>query len=420
MAQLSDDCFAFGGPLLTIEAALALMAQRVPVLAGHERLLLDQCDGRVLATDLTARVDVPGFDNSAVDGVAVRFEDLAAKGETRLRLAGRIAAGGSALDISAAGCAVRIFTGAPMPTDADTVFMQEDIRFEADRVVLPWGLKPGANRRKAGEDIAAGAPALAAGRRLLPQDLALAAAVGHPHLDVRVRVRVALMSTGNELHDAGMAADASGGAGIADANRPMLAALLRRTGAQVSDLGIVRDDRAELGRRLQAAAAGHDVIVTTGGVSTGDEDHVKAAVETVGSLTFWRLGIKPGRPVAMGVIDGAAFVGLPGNPVAAFVTFAFVLRPLLARLGGEVFEASRGLPVRVGFRYRKKPDRREFVRVTLGEGVDGHLTAFKFAREGAGVITSLTRTHGLLELADDMTLIEPGMDAPFHAYATLM
>jgi molybdopterin molybdotransferase len=294
--------------------------------------------------------------------------------------------------------------------------MQEDVRMDRDRVVLPAGLKPGANRRLAGEDAPAGARVLAPGRRLSPEDLSLLAALGFDAVTVRRRLRVAVFSTGNEICEPGAPLKE---AGIYDANRFLLQALLARLSCAVTDLGILPDDPAILRAALAGAANAHDLIVTSGGVSTGEEDHVKAAVEALGALAFWRLGIKPGRPVALGVVAGAAFIGLPGNPVAVFVTFVHVARALLARLSGEAFEPPIAWPVRAGFGYRKKEGRREYVRVRLGRAADGALEARKHPREGAGVITSLTETDGLAELPEAVTRVELGDAIGFLPYAVL-
>jgi molybdopterin molybdotransferase len=413
MAQLTDDCFAFGGRLMAVEEALALIADRLPVVAGVERVPLGLADGRVAAEDILALNDTPPFANSAVDGYAVRHADLAPERGTTLPVEGRIAAGDPGPHVAQAGCAVRVFTGAAMPAGADTVFMQEDVRLEGGRVTLPPGLARGANMRPAGEDLARGAVAAPAGRRLRPQDLALAAAVGHGDVAVRRRLRVALFSTGNELAEPG--GPLRPGA-VYDSNRLMLAALLGRLGAEVDDLGALRDDRAALAARLTLAAADHDLILTSGGVSTGEEDHVRAAVEEAGRIVFWRIAIKPGRPVAMGVVRGVPFVGLPGNPVAVYVTLLFVVRPLLARLGGAIFEPAPPRPVRAAFAYRKKAGRREFVRVSLAPG---GAEARKFPRDGAGVLTSLTESDGLVELGDDVTRVAEGDLVAFHAHPLL-
>lgn len=417
MAQLTDDCFAFSGPLLPIEEMERLIQERVSPVTGTETVALRDACGRVLAADIVAPLDLPPFDNSAVDGYAVRHADLAAGGDTRLIVSGRVMAGQRQVRALAPREAVRIFTGAPMPQGADTVFMQEDCRAEGDAVVLPAGLKPGANRRLAGEDVKSGSVVLPVGRFLSAADVALVAALGFTAVEVRHRVRVALFSTGDEIVEPGAPRPPSA---LFDANRFLLANLLTRLGAEVTDLGIVADDPAALMRAIGEAAKNHDLVLTSGGVSTGEADHVRMAVEKIGRLVFWRVAIKPGRPVAMGVVAGAAFAGLPGNPVAAFVTFVRVVRPLLLRLGGAQPQPLIPLPVKAAFSYRKKKGRREYVRVALRRAADGGIEAVKHPQEGAGVITSLTQTDGLAELGDDVTEIKPGATVGFLSYASLV
>jgi len=416
MAQLTDDCFAFGGPLLAIEDVERLIDERVTPVPEIETVAVKDSRGRVLASDLMAPIDLPPFDNSAVDGYAVRHADVGASDETILRVVDRLTAGRAAAREIGAGEAIRIFTGAPMPQGADTVFMQEDVRAEGGVVIVPPGLKRGANMRDAGEDVRRGAVALPAGRRLQPQDLSMAAALGLRDLPVRRRVRVAIFSTGDEIVEPGAPLPA---AGLYDANRELLRGLLARLEAEVSDLGILRDDRAKLAARLAEAAHGQDLVLTSGGVSTGEADYVKDAIGAAGSLVFWRVAIKPGRPVAMGVLRGTAFVGLPGNPVAVFVTFARVVRPLLLRLAGANPEPLIALPVKSGFAYRKKKGRREYVRVSLTRLSDGSYEAHKHPQDGAGVISSLTATDGLVEFADDLTEIAKGETIGFLPYSVL-
>jgi molybdopterin molybdotransferase len=418
MAQLSDDCFAFGGPMMSVDEAVGIIAARVAAVKEAETVSLTAADGRVLAADVAAPLPLPPFTNSAVDGYAVRSADLPGSGEGVFPVRGRVQAGSSADAPLAAGQAMRIFTGAPMPVGADTVFMQEDVRVDATGdVVLPAGLKAGANVRPAGEDVPEGAVALRAGRRLRPQDVALAAAFGLTELHVFRRIRVALFSTGDELASPG---SPRAGAQLFDSNRVMLLAMLRRLGCEVADLGILRDEPASLALALKQVAAGHDLILTTGGVSTGEEDHVKAAVESAGSLVLWRMAIKPGRPVAMGVVAGTPFIGLPGNPVASFVTFVHVVRPTVLALAGAMPEHPVALPVRAQFTYRKKIGRREYVRVNLRMGGDGLPEVVKFPREGAGLLSSLVDTDGLVELGESVISVEPGQAVGFLGYASLI
>jgi len=417
MAQLSDDCFAFGGPMMSVDEAVSIIAARVAGIKGVETVSLAEADGRILARDIAAPLPLPPFTNSAVDGYALASRDLPKTTEQAFAVTGRVAAGSSAGKPIASGHAVRIFTGAPMPEGADTVFMQEDVRIEGDSVILPAGLKPGANVRPAGEDIASGHPALKAGQRLRPQDIALVAAFGLTGINVVRRIRVAVFSTGDELVSPG---DARGNSQLFDSNRFMLMAMLRRLGCEVSDAGIFRDERASLANALKQVAGKHDLLLTTGGVSTGEEDHVKAAVESAGSLVLWRMAIKPGRPVAMGIIAGTPLIGLPGNPVASFVTFVHVVRPTILALSGAAQEPLLPMPVRAAFGYRKKISRREYVRVFLRKGADGVLEAQKFPREGAGLLSSLAETDGLVELGEEVTQIAPGQMVGFLSYANLL
>ena len=368
MAQLTDDCFAFSGPLLPIADMERMIAERVQPVTETESVPLAAARGRVLAGDVIAPIDLPPFDNSAVDGYAVRHRDLDAKAETRLAIGGRLTAGSAAARPIGAGEAIRIFTGAPMPAGADTVFMQEDVRAEGDAVIVPAGLKAGANRRLAGEDVRKGSVVLPAGpaarragrgarRRGRPDDTRGAAA----------RARRAVLDRRRDRR-AGQAAARR----RALRRQPHLARRHARPPRRRGDRSRHPQGRSGgAGEAIASAARDHDLVLTSGGVSTGEADHVRSAVEKVGRLVFWRVAIKPGRPVAMGVIrgasaeDGAAFVGLPGNPVAAFVTFARVVRPLLLRLAGAMPEPLTALPVRLAFPYKKKTGRREYVRVAL-------------------------------------------------------
>ncbi|MCJ2058288.1 molybdopterin molybdotransferase MoeA [Methylobacterium sp. J-048] len=411
MGRLSRDCFDAGPEPMRVAEAVALLRARLPVLSGIESVSVDRTDGRVLAEDLIAPIDLPPFDNSAVDGYAVRADDLAPAGETRLPLGGRVPAGYAPAD-PGPGFAVRIFTGAPMPPGTDTVAMQEDVRIDGDAVILPADLAPGANRRRAGEDVARGSRAIPAGTRLGPRHLALAAALGPAGLRVRVPLRVALFSTGDELTPPGHKLPP---AGIHDANRPMLAALLRRLGAEPVDLGILRDAPGPLRQRLEAAAAAHDLILTSGGVSVGEEDHVRTAVEASGALTFWRLAIKPGRPVALGQVAGTPFAGLPGNPAAAYVTALAVLRPLVLHLSGA-YDTAPTLTVRSGFAREKRPGRREYLRVCLQTGADGVLEAVPAP---GGALSGLSASDGLVELAEDLTAIRVGDALPYRSHGDL-
>ena len=380
------------------------MAELFTCVAGTERVALADAAGRVLANDMVASMNLPPHSNSAVDGYAVRHADLRPDGPTTLPLFGRVAAGHAAAQPVPAGFAARIFTGAVMPDGPDTVMMQEDCTLVAEGVVIQPGIRRGANRREAGEDVARGALALAAGRRLMPPDIGLLAAIGVAHVVVRTKLRVALFSTGDELTEP---PHALAPGHVYDANRYMLAALLHRLGATVIDGGILPDDAGATRAALLGIADAADLILTSGGVSAGEEDHVRDAIMAAGTLTFWRVAIKPGRPVALGAIRGVPLLGLPGNPVAAQVTFFALGRVLLDRLAGARGQDAPRFAVATGFAYRKKAGRREYVRVQIVGGV-----AHRYPKEGAGILTSLTESNAMMELPEDMTDLAIGDLAP--------
>ena len=425
MAQLKDDCFAFGGELMPLADALDQLNGRIGPVTGTETVGIREAAGRILAEDVTAERDVPPHDNSAVDGYAVYFDDLDKKGATRLKVTGRITAGHPLGRIAAPGEAIRIFTGAPIPdgpeggpeSGPDTVFMEEDCEQDGDNVVLPAGLKRGANRRGAGEDIAKGSVIIKAGCRLRAQEVGLAASVGCAELAVYQRLAVAVFSTGDEVRDPG---DGAPEGCIFDANRYAIIALLEGLGAAVTDLGILKDDTDAMTEALEVAATDHDLLVTSGGVSAGEEDHVKTAVERLGQVHFWRLAIKPGRPIALGQVGDVAFLGLPGNPVAAMVTFMIIGRPLVLLLGGATETGSPRFPVEAGFDYKKKLGRREWARVKLQTNGRGMPVAMKFHSSGAGILTSMVEADGLVELPEEMEALEKGAMVDFLPFNEVM
>ena len=414
MAQLSDDCFAFGGELMTAGEALELLDARLAPVVEAETVALKAARGRILAEDLVAPLSVPPHDNAAVDGYAVYFDDLDPGGETRLALGERIAAGQVAARATPRGQAVRIFTGAPMPQGPDTVLMQEDCTLEGTAVTVPPGIKRGANRRRAGEDVEAGTTILAAGRRLRAQDIGLAASVGQATLSVHRALRVALFSTGDEIREV---SEALPPGCVYDANRYVIAGLLDGLGCAVDDLGILPDRLDSVHAALADAARGHDLIMTSGGVSTGEEDHVRAAVEAQGKIHFWRLAIRPGRPLALGQVGRVPFIGLPGNPVAVMVTFMRFARPAILRLAGAADSPPRLFPVRAAFGYRKKVSRREWLRVSLFTDEDGSLAVRKFPRDGAGILSSMVAADGLVELPEALGELVPGSMVDFLPFS---
>ena len=417
MAQLSDDCFAPGEGLMPMHDALAMLSERIAPVVDREAVPLRSAGGRVLAEDIVATADVPPHDNSAVDGYAFAFAGLELEGPTRLPVAGRAAAGHPFAGSLNRGDAVRIFTGAVMPAGLDTVAMQEDCDEVAGKVTIPAGLKRGANRRAAGEDVKAGRTVLHAGRRLRPQDVGLAASLGRTEVSVFRHLRVAIFSTGDEVVDPGETLPAGA---IYDSNRYTLCSLIESLGGQVTDLGILPDELDAVRDALESAAAKHDLLVTSGGISVGEEDHVRSAVEAAGRLHFWRLAIKPGRPLAMGQIGRVPFVGIPGNPVAVMVTFIRFVRPMILRLGGAIAVEPSLFKVRADFEHRKKAQRREWVRARLITHADGSKSAEKFPHDGAGILSSMVEADGLVELPEDLTRLRKGAEVDFLPFSEVL
>lgn len=411
-----DDCFAHDVRRLPADEALALLEARIRPVVEAETVPLAEAHGRILAETVVSERDVPAFDNVAVDGFAFAHADLTPGAPTRLRLTeGRAAAGHPFAGHLPPGAALRVLTGAPMPEGADTVLMQEDARLDGDSVVIPPGIRPGANRRRAGEDVRRGQAVLEAGRRLRPQDVGSAATLGRGRLRVYRPLAVALASTGDELVEPG--APLAPGATY-DANRTILLGLLRQLGCRVSDLGILPDRPDVVGETLERAAAGHDVVVASGGASRGDEDHVVRAVQRLGRLHFWQIAIKPGRPLAFGQLGRCVFVGLPGNPVAAVICFLLFARPVLVALGGGRWPRPRAFPVPAGFSMTKKAGRREYLRGRLA-GDPGSLRVERIEREGSGILTSLVEADGLIELAEATTRVAPGEPVAFLPFSEL-
>jgi molybdopterin molybdotransferase len=417
MAQLSDDCFAFGGPLMSATEAIKILKTRVHAVTGTETVALAQARGRVLAAPVVATCNVPPHDNAAVDGYAVNFSDLKPGEPTSLPIGGRAAAGHPLGRAVQRGEAIRIFTGAQMPEGADTVLMQEDCRAEDGKAILPPGIKRGANRRFAGEDVKKGDTVLAPGRRLRPQEIGLAASLGLTELNVMRKLRVAIFSTGDEVREPG--AHLPDGA-IFDSNRYTLHALLETLSCAVTDLGILPDNLDSVRNALAKAAKTHDLVLTSGGMSTGEEDHVKAAVEALGKLHFWRLAIKPGRPVAMGQLGLVPFMGLPGNPVAVMVTFLLLARPLILLLSGAEDSTPRLYRVASGFTYEKKGSRTEYLRARLRRDDGGLWVAEKFPRDGAGILTSMVESDGLVQIGEGVSHVELGSPVDFLPFSEVI
>lgn len=391
---------------MPLDDALARLLAAAAPLGRTERVDTFDADGRVLAQDLVSALQVPPQDNSSMDGYAVRSADVTAAGVV-LPVSQRIAAGHAGAPL-APGSAARIFTGAPMPAGADAVVMQEDAESLDDgaRVRLNAVPAPGQWVRAAGEDVTRGRAVLQQGERLAPASIGLAAGIGMASLQVAARPRVALFSTGDELVMPGaVPPEAMKPGAIYNSNRFFLRALLQRLGCTVTDLGIVPDDRAATLEALRQAAYGHDLILTSGGVSVGEEDHIKPAVEQLGALDLWQIAMKPGKPFAYGHVRRAGggqahFMGLPGNPVSSYVTFLLLVRPFLLRLQGAREVALPSLALRADFTLDKADRRREFLRAR--RNAQGGLELF--GNQSSGVLTSAHWADGLIDLPAGQTI----------------
>ncbi len=400
------DCCGVGDPRdLSVEQAREQITAGLPSPAGIEQLPLRSALGRVLAEPVISPLDVPGHDNSAMDGYAVRSADLPVEGESRLQLIGTALAGGPWDRALEPGQCLRIMTGAVMPPGADSVIMQERAEREGEQVRIGPGHRSGENVRRAGEDIAHGASVLPAGRRLRPADIGLLASLGLAEVRVRRRLRVAFFSTGDELRSIGQPL---GPGDVYDSNRYTLHGMLSRLRVELIDLGVVRDQREALRQAFTDAAAIADVVITSGGVSVGEADYVKAILAELGEIGFWKIAMKPGRPLAFGRLGEAAFFGLPGNPVAVMVTFYQFVQPALRRLAGEPESLPQRFRVPCLSALKKRPGRSEFQRGSLAPQADGSLAVSLTGKQGSGILSSMSRANCFIVLDPASEGIQPG------------
>jgi molybdopterin molybdotransferase len=397
-----DPCFAHRQSLRSVDDAVETLLEQAQPVGESEHVLLARADGRILTQDLLSSRDVPGFDNSAMDGYALHSRDMALAETQGLVIAQRIPAGVGAEPLSP-GTAARLFTGALIPVGADTVATQETCRVEGNRVFIEQPVAPGANIRARGNDITAGSILLHAGTLLRAAELGLAASVGIAEIRVRRRLRVAIFSTGDELIEPGQPLAAGQ---IYNSNRYLLNALLAAQGCKVIDLGRIADSLEATQAALARAAGIADLIITSGGVSVGEEDHVRAALQSLGELTLWRVRMKPGKPLAFGRIETAWFLGLPGNPVSVFVTFLLLACPFLHRLQGRDVTAPASWPVAAAFDHCCG-DRPEYVRVRIHKDAARGPTAEKYPRQGSEVLSSVAWAEGLVEIPEN-SRVQPG------------
>jgi len=396
---MSNDCCAADPGLLSYEQALERLLDAAPVVAGVETVDLRHALGRVLAEPLASPLDVPAWDYSAMDGYVLRAADAASAG-TELPVSQRIPAG-KAPGPLAPGSAARIFTGAPIPEGGDTVVIQEVCEAREGSVLVGPAAEPGANIRRRGEDIRRGSEVLAAGVRLQPQHLGLAASVGVAGLAVRRRLKVAVLASGDELV---MPGDPLRPGAIYNSNLFTASGLLQALGCEVIERGIVADTPQATREAIAAAADEADLVLASGGVSVGEEDHIKPAVEALGRLDIWRLAIRPGKPLAFGWVDGKPFIGTPGNPVSLFVTFVLFARPFILRCMGVAEPLPRVLRATAAFDWPKPDKRREFHRARLESAADGSPEVHVHESRSSGVLSSVAWANGLVVLAEQQVV----------------
>ncbi len=378
------------GSLIPVDEAIIRLLDQAPPPPLVQRISLDQAMGRVLAADIHSPVNLPAWDNSAMDGYALRAADLPAEGGG-LAMAGRIAAGDQASSPLLAQQTVQIFTGAPLPPGADTVVPQERCRIDGERVWFP-PVCVGDHVRQEGEEVRRGQLLLKAGKRLRAQEIGLLAGAGIARVEVYRPLQVCLLSSGNELREPG---DVLAPGQIYNSNRYCLAALLRGWGVEVHDYGVMADELAASRHALSLASSECDLLLSSGGVSVGEEDHLKQAIEELGSVDFWRLAMQPGKPLAFGAVAGKPWIGMPGNPSAALITALVVVRPLLLRAQGMTDVMPRPLAVPAGFDWLQRNKRRQYLRAKLAPGADGQMTVALHPQQSSAMLTAACWADGL-------------------------
>ncbi len=419
-SKTNVDCCADGhdAPALKLVEALSRILAEVRPVGGGETLAVRSALGRVLSADVVSRIDVPSHTNSAMDGYALIGTDLSEDDETRLEVIGTSAAGRPFAGEVFTGQCVRIMTGAPMPAGADTVAMQENVMRDGDAAIVAAGQKTGQHVRQAGEDIAAGSVALRAGTLLMPAEIGILGSLGVSEVSVRRRPRIAFFSTGDELRSVG---EPLGEGQIYDSNRYTIFGMLTRLGVDVLDMGVIRDDRDAVEEAFAKAANEADAIVTSGGVSVGDADYVAETLERSGTVGFWKVAMKPGRPLAFGRIGDALFFGLPGNPNSVMATFYQLVQPALQALAGIPNpEPPLTMPAISASALRKKPGRREFQRGVLSRAEDGRLIVRKTGHQGSGVLSSMAAANCFIVLPEDSGPVSEGDEVTVQPFAAFV
>ena len=407
LEQIASCVAGYDPNALPVAQAQEFIARLVPRVTAIESIALRSSLGRVLARDIVSQIDVPAHDNSAMDGYALRGADLQASGDTVLRVAGTGFAGQNFSGPVPAGCCVRIMTGSVMPEGLDTVVPQEFTKSDGEQSVrIPANVvRTGDNRRLKGEDLARGSSALRAGRLLRPADLGMLASLGQAEVPVFRKLRVAFFSTGDELRSIGEPLDTGC---VYDSNRYTIWGMLQRLGCEVIDLGVVRDDPAALRAAFSEAAASADAVITSGGVSVGEADHTKKIMAELGDVLFWRIAMRPGRPMAIGRVNNAVLFGLPGNPVAVMVTFYAFVRDALRAMSGAVEPPQPLLRAACTTALRKKPGRTEYQRGIVARAADGRWQVAITGSQGSGILSSMSAANGMVVLHHEQGNVDAG------------
>lgn len=417
MNNTTHDLRAAPKGLLSVAEAQQRIAAQITPIGGMEQLPIRSALGRILAVPVISTINVPPYTNSAMDGYALRGSDLPAGGTARLRVIGRAMAGTPFDGTVNPGEALRIMTGAAMPSGTDTVLMQERVQVDGEHIVVSPGHKPGENVRQAGEDMAIGSTVLEPGKQLLPAELGVLASLGIAEVRVYRRLRVAFFSTGDELKSLGEPLEAGQ---IYDSNRYTLHGMLTRLGVELLDLGVIRDDRDAIRNAFHDAAAHADVVITSGGVSVGEADFVKQTLDELGQVDFWKIAMKPGKPLAFGNIADAVFFGLPGNPVSVMATFYQFVQPALQKLMGMQVMPTLTLRVPCAVNLKKDVGRTEFQRGILQTNTNGVLTVTTTGRQGSHVLSSMSKSNCFIILPAESSGVQAGEAVAVQPFAGLV
>jgi molybdopterin molybdotransferase len=413
----NTSCDDYDPNSLTVEQALQRIDQDLQPIDGEEQLPIRSALGRILADNVLSQINVPPYDNSAMDGYAVRWADLPTEGQAQLTLVGTSFAGQPYAQTIQAGQCARIFTGAVIPAGTDTVIMQEHVEKQDDVITIQSGHKKGQHVRSVGEDIAIGQSVLTAGKRLLPADIGLLASLGIPEVKVKRRLRVAFFSTGDELRAVGEVLQPGQ---IYDSNRYTLYSMLTRLGIEIIDMGVVRDQPDEVEKAFLSAASHSDAIITSGGVSVGEADYVTETLRRIGQVNFWKVAMKPGKPLTFGKIQNAVFFGLPGNPVSAMVTFYQFVQPALRRMMGQQKITSVRFTVPCLSKLKKTPGRMEFQRGILENDEQGRLVVRSTGPQGSGILRSMSQANCFIILPRECGNQEAGSEVLVEPFEGLV